>query len=104
MPSERPGRYVFEIGGQMIRGADKTETTPVGGATQPLDYGKLPTQRRRSILLLSLAGALLVTAYSVFVLTPEPRSRPQANRIKCASNLKQIGLSLQIYMHDFGNR
>ena len=42
----------------------------------------------------------VLTLVGGFSVRQSCRAREQANRIKCASNLKQIGLAIQIYAND----
>jgi hypothetical protein len=49
-----------------------------------------------------LLGIILIA--SVFVPPSPGRSRATANRVKCGSNLKQIGLAVQLYAKENGGR
>jgi competence protein ComGC len=49
-------------------------------------------------------GQLILIALVILLLPNLGRAREPANRIKCASNLRQIGLALQIYSTDHGKQ
>ena len=63
----------------------------------------LPAKRRRwPVVILGLMGTLAV---GVTVILPSMcRSREGANRVKCASNMKQIGLAAIMYANDHGGQ
>ena len=65
----------------------------LAGRPQPRPHG---ADRRRDRCDVAAAGC--------HILPTTGRPREGANRIKCASNLKQIGLALQIYSQDNGKR
>jgi prepilin-type processing-associated H-X9-DG protein len=72
-----------------IVGLVKTKNPRVGG-------------KGKAIAGISLGGAaLLLMLASIPILLPSlNRAREVANRVKCAANLKQIGLALQLYSNE----
>ena len=59
--------------------------------------------RRTARRAVFLGGGQLVLVGLVALLLPSMgRAREPANRIKCASNLRQVGQALQIYANDYG--
>jgi prepilin-type N-terminal cleavage/methylation domain-containing protein len=61
-------------------------------------------QRSRAFSLVELLVVLGIVALLIAMLIPSlSRAREQANRTKCMSNLRQIGNSLAIYVHDHGD-
>jgi prepilin-type processing-associated H-X9-DG protein len=67
--------------------------------------GNSPVDRNRgrTALIVGVIDAMLLLLVAI-ILPTTGRPREGANRIKCASNLKQIGLALQIYSQGNGNR
>ena len=54
--------------------------------------------------LLGIAMGLAPLSLAGFSLLERPRSRPTANRAKCASNLRQIGQAAYLYANENGGR
>jgi len=68
---------------------------PVKGATQM--YG-----RRRAFTLIELLVVIAIIAILAAILFPVfARAREQARATTCISNLKQLGLSIQMYLQDY---
>jgi prepilin-type processing-associated H-X9-DG protein len=71
----------------------------------PLDYG---TPARTGSFVRYLVwgiGIVVIGGMLISVMLPSLcRSRETANRVKCASNLKQIGLAISLYAQDHGGQ
>ena len=65
--------------------------------------GPLPRRRSRRRLLVWAVGVVVIGGMLISVLLPSLcRAREPANRIKCASNLRQIGQAITAYAQDNG--
>lgn len=81
-----------------------TQSTTSG--IQPLTYAE-PVEGRRSAprFLVWAAGIVVIGGMLISVLLPSLcRSGESANRIKCASNLRQIGQAIALYAQDNGGQ
>ena len=80
--------------------------SPPGVATSPLGYGVPPPKSSgKKVLLIVLvclaAAAIPFCACMVSILLPSlNRAREQANRVKCASNLRQVGMAVMMYANE----
>lgn len=66
---------------------------------------KAPKQHRyrRAVTICATVG-LVGAILTVYSMMPGLGSRPTNNRVKCANNLKQMGLAIQLYANDHGSQ
>lgn len=81
---------------------------PTDPTPNPIDYARPGTVRRRRSqprFLWQFVSVMLLLVLGVLMLLPQlGRAREPANRIKCQSNLRQIGQALQMYANDNGGK
>src|SRR4051812_9146768 len=67
--------------------------------------GGTMTSKARTFTIVNLLVIILILAFVASIFMPSLcRAREQANRIKCASNLRQIGQSLALYLQANGGK
>ena len=71
---------------------------------QPLDYAKPPPRRNviRPAIVWTAIGAVSFCIISYLATVNHQYPREQSNRVKCASNMRQIGQALQMWANDHG--
>jgi len=74
-------------------------------AEQPMFAVPTPRPRSGRRFLVWTIGLVVIGGMLISVLLPSLcRAREPANRIKCASNLRQIGQAIALYAHDNGGQ
>jgi len=63
----------------------------------------LSEHRKKGFTLVELLVVLGIIAILIAMLIPSlSAARAQANRAKCLNNIRQIGIGIQVYAHDYG--
>jgi prepilin-type processing-associated H-X9-DG protein len=77
---------------------------PYANASIPLDYAKPTKQKRTGRIIGYTLGVSLTLLLLLSILLPSlcAGAREPANRVKCASNLRQIGQAILLYANDHG--
>src|SRR5580693_5370674 len=71
---------------------------------EPLDYASPVAPQRRSVrfwLLCGMGTIVAVWFLTVILIPPRLGSHATSNRVRCASNLRQIGQAILLYTNDF---
>src|SRR5438105_13544228 len=86
------------------RGAMKEPAGSENGPSPPLplDYAKPAPGGSGPLRPLAIALAVFLSiALGTLIIIPQlGRARPEADKVKCASNMKQIGLAISMYCND----
>jgi prepilin-type processing-associated H-X9-DG protein len=80
--------------------------SPIQLARRPLDYATPSLHKRRIwplVTVLSIAGFLIIFL-GLSLSTPSLHSRDTAPRVKCGSNLRQIGQAMLLYANEHGGQ
>src|ERR1700679_972401 len=64
------------------------------------EEGRKPRGQRVFKLILWSGAALVGFGLIAYALGPQLGSQPTSNKVKCANNLKQIGIAIQLYAQD----
>ena len=91
-----------------VRNRDPHRTDACFQALRPLEIGRRPgrgnrpTGRRNGFTLIELLVVIAIISLLVSVLLPSlQRAKELARAVVCASNVRQIGLSVQYYAEDY---